>query len=799
MLHWVEDIRHGIRTVLRNPRFSVLACLLLTVGIGLNTTVFSVVNAVLLRPLPFRDSDRLVLVGAKRTESNVSYPISPAEFWDWKQQNSVFEDIAAFASAHPALLVRDEAMMVRRTVATASLFSMLGVQPLWGRTFRGDEEARGDQVAILTHDFWSRAFGANPNVVGTPVALDGGSFTIVGVLPAGFNFFTNTDVWTLVNLPRQARDRRAVGVIAKLRHGVPIEQARAEMDGIARSMERSYPNTNRGFTGTVITPLRERFVYKVHQSLEILWAAVGVLLLIVCGNIASLQMARSEARHKEIAIRASVGADQLRIIRQLVAESAVIALVGGFLGILFSIWGVHLITRIYMDLPRLTEIHIDGTTLVACFSVSAVAALLCSIVPAIRTNRVDLGSVLKESGRSTAAAWGFRGLLGFLVIAQTALTLILVSSGSLLVKSYINIQQINPGFRLENLATVGLKLPMERYSEPFAQAPILASLMEHIKAIPGVEAVGATNSLPIVGQAHNVSFAIRGLMVPSTSTVQYRFVTPDYFHTMGISIQKGRVFSDRDNRSGQPVCVINATMAKRYWPNADPVGASVQLPDRLIPGAPWMQVVGVVGDVRQMQLIAEPAPEVSLPIFQFPNVSEMTFVIRSRTRTAGLSADVKSAIRSVDNGLPPSSLEWMGDLLSRTVVANRYSAEVLGAFAVVALFVAATGMYGVISFAVSLRTRDMAVRLALGATPADLIGLVVRQGAKLASFGMVIGLLGTFALDRVVSSLLYEVTPLNPGILVADILLVAAVVGLACYVPARRASRIDPMSALRCE
>lgn len=799
MLHWAEDIRHGIRSVLRNPRFSVLACLLLAVGIGLNTTAFSLVNAVLLRPLPFRDSDRLVLVGAKRAESNVSFPISPAEFWDWKRQNGVFEDIAAFASAHPALLARDEAMMVRRTVATASFFSVLGVQPLWGRTFSGDEETRGDQVAILSHGLWSRAFGANPNVVGTSVALDGGTFTIVGILPAGFNFFTNTDIWTLVNLPRQTRDRRAVGVIAKLRHGVSIEQARAEMDGMARSMEQSYPNTNRGFTGTVITPLRERFVYKVRQSLEILWAASGVLLLIVCGNIASLQLANAEARRKEVAIRASLGADQLRIIQQLVSEGAVIAFVGGVLGILFSIWGVRLVARSPIDLPRLTEIHVDGTTLLACLCVTAVAVLLCSIVPAIRSNRVDLGSVLKESGRSTAAGSSFRGLLGFLVIAQTALTFILVSSGSLLVNSYFNIQQINPGFRLENLATISIKLPVERYSEPFAQAPILASLIEHINAIPGVEAVGATNSLPIVGQAHNVSFAIRGLTVPSTSTVQYRFVTSDYFHTMGIAIKKGRVFSDHDNRASQPVCVINVTMAKRYWPNADPVGASVQLPDRLIPGAPWMQVVGVVDDVRQMRLTEEAAPEVALPIFQFPNVSEMTFVIRSRTRTPGLPADVKSAIWSVDKGLPPSSLEWMDDLLSRTVVANRYSAEVLGAIAAVALLLAATGMYGVISFSVSLRTRDMAVRLALGATAADLNGLILRQGAKLASVGLAIGLFGAFALDRVTSSLLYEVTPLNPAILVADILLVATVVGLACYVPARRASRINPMSALRRE
>jgi putative ABC transport system permease protein len=799
MSHVVEDVRYGLRSLLRNPRFSVLACLLLAAGIGLNTTIFSVVNAVLLRPLPFKDADRLVLVFAKRTESPVSYPVSPAEFWDWKQQNHVFDDMAGFASGHPALLVREETQIVRRTLATASLFPMLGVQPQFGRLFNASEELRGDQVAILTNGFWMRAFGGNPNVVGTSITLDGGRYAVAGILPADFNFFTSTDVWTLVNLPRQMRERRSVGVIAKLRPGVSMEQAGTEMNGIVRQLEQAYPKTNKGYTSSVILPMRDRFVYKVRSSLLILWAAVGAVLLIVCGNVSSLQLARSEARYKEMAIRASMGADQYRIVQQLIIESALIAFAGGALGALLSIAGVRFLAHGPADLPRSAEIHIDPATLLFCFGASALAALLCGISPALKTSKADLTTTLKESGRSTGPGWGPRGFLGGLVILQTALTLVLVAGAGLLVRSFANMQNVDPGFRSQNLSTIGLKLPKERYVEPFSQTPVLTELQDRMQALPGVDSVGAISSLPIIGQAPDTVFNIQNRSLAPTDTVQYRFITPSYFTAMKIPLVKGRVFTAGDHRSAAPVCLINRTFAQRYWPNEDPVGQSIQLPARLLPGAPWMQIAGIVGDVRQIQLTAEPAPEIYIPILQYPGISEMTFVIRTRGPMPDLAGDVRRIIRGVDPGLPLSALEPMDSILARSMAGNRFSATVLAAFAAFALLLAATGMYGLVSYAVSRRTRDMGVRLALGATSGDLVGLVVGQGTVLGGIGIVIGLLATLASGRVVASLLYEVKPFDPGILAAVVLIVAAVIVLACYFPARRAGRIDPISALRYE
>lgn len=808
------DLAYGFRTLLKAPRFTVVAVLSLAIGIGANTAIFSVTNALLLRPLAYKDADRLVILWNRSPGLNVEQDwFSPGQYLDIKAENQVFENVATTIDSSFNLTGQGRPERVEGARVSSSLFAVLGVQPAMGRAFTQAEDEQGQPTtAILSHAFWQRQFGGDPGVVGKTLSLNSNAIEIVGVMPP--NFTLNKEVMPTVNkisnaeillsLPmgwgkRTTRTNEDYNIFGKLKVGATVTQAQADVDRIVSGMKQQYPENYPPGSGFMISvvPLLQQVVGDVRRSLLILLGAVAFVLLIACANVANLQLARAAVRQKEIAIRAAVGARRRRIIRQLLTESVLLSLFGGLLGLLLAFVGLQFVLRLGPDtLPRLDEIRIDSRVLGFTLVVSFITGIVFGLVPAFRSSRVDLNGVLKQSGRSSTGA-GQNRMLSTFVVLEVALSLVLLIGAGLLVRSYGYILDANPGFNPRNVLSFRLSLPNSKYKGS-AVTNFYKQLAERIKALPGLDSVGTSYSLPMSSVALAWGpITIEGY-VPKNPTdfvmSNERFVSPGYFRAMGVPLVRGRLFDERDIKDSPQVVIVNENLAERFWPNQDAIGKRLERGDK----EPWRTVVGVVRDTKEFSVDKEPPISIYHPHEQFP-IGTMFVVVRSNQSVSTLTSDIVREIRELDPELPAFEFKTMEQRLADSLTRRRFSTFLLGLFALVALTLAAIGLYGVMAYSVTQRTQEIGIRMALGAEPARIMRMVLRHSLLLVVLGVGFGTAAAFALTRVMSSLLYGIAATDKLTFAGPTLVLLLVAVLATYSPARRAARVEPTVALRSE
>jgi putative ABC transport system permease protein len=806
----LQDLRYAIRTMANNRTFTALAVLALALGIGANTVIFSVVNAVLIRSLPFPDPDRIIMVFESDLQQSSQEAIAAANFLDWRDQNQVFEDIAAYREEAFNLTGTDRPERAAGVVTTAGLFPVLGVTPILGRVFQSDEENLGSgRVAVISQNLWERRFASDPNVIGQTLTSNSEPLTIIGVMPSGFRFPEEADLWIpprqfvpehvlrpTVNMSTN-RDSHYLSAIARLKPGQTLQQARANMDAVARRMEEQNPNENAG-RGVSLATLREQIVGDIRPTLLVLFGAVGFVLLIACANVANLLLARAATRQKEIAIRTALGATRFRLVRQLLAESVLLALLGGGLGSLLAMWGIGpLISLMPAGIYGAKDIGIDGLVLGFTLAVSLLTGVVFGLVPALQATKSDLNESLKEGGRGGSAGARRNRARSLLVVSEIALSMVLLIGAGLMTKSFFRLEQVNPGFETRNVMAMRLSLPAVQYPDERRRAAFFQQVIQRLQAVPGVQSGAAISRLPLTpgNSGRGVTIAGRPTDVSSEGpSADYRVISADYFRVMGVPVLKGRSFTEADNSDAPPVAVINETMAQRYWPGEDPLGQRMRIED----DDPWMEIVGVVGAVKHFGLDSKSRPEFYVPYLNDP-WPFMTAVIRSTSNPSSLADAMRREVWAIDKDLPVPEIKSMDQLLSGSVAGRQFNMLLLGIFAGVALVLAAVGIYGVMSYSVTQRTHEIGIRMALGAKQSDVVKLVVRQGIALALAGVGMGLAGALGLTRVLASLLFEVGTTDPATFVAISLLLTAVALGACFVPARRAARVDPMIALRYE
>jgi putative ABC transport system permease protein len=805
----LQDLRFSFRLLVKKPGFTLVVVLALALGIGANTAIFSVVNAVLLRPLPYKSPERLVWLRETNPLNDIKdEPASPPNYIDWKTQAESFEDMGALATTMLTVTSNGEPERVPSVYVTDGFFSVLGVEAKIGRTFTPEEDTPGNnRVAVISNSLWQRRFGSDPGVIGNAITINGNPYTVVGVMPPDFknprpNDLKPPDLWVplAINYKDQGRRGDFLSVIARLKPGVAVEQARAEMATIAHRLEQQYPDSNTAW-GVLVTPLHERFVGDVRLALMVMLGAVFFLLLIACANVANLLLSRSAARQKEVAIRTALGAGRRRIVQQLLTESVLLSLIGGAVGLLLAFWGVELLTSLSLgSIPRLNEIGVDGRVLGVTVGVSLLTGIVFGLLPALQASNPNLNETLKEGGRSSAE--GARGgrLRNALAVAEVALALVLLIGAGLMVRSFMRLQQVNAGFNPQRVLTAGLFLPGSKYKEGPQIVGFYEELLGKLAALPGVESVGAIDTLPLSGGGNVLSFVIDGRppLQPTDNTpdAEYRVVTPDYFRTMGIPLLRGRLLTEQDGPNAPRATVINETMARRYFPDEDPIGKRINLGDPQ--KSPWRTIVGIVRDTRHESLSAEPYSQMYTVHTQFPARS-LSLVLRASSDPMKLVSAIRGNVADMDKDLPLSNIRTMEQILAESLAQPRFNTMLITIFAVVALVLASVGIYGVISYSVSQRTHEIGVRIALGAQPGDIFKMVVGQGLKLALFGVSAGLAASFALTRVMASLLYEVQATDPATFAAIAVTLTAIALLASYIPARRATRVDPMISLRYE
>lgn len=802
----LHDIRYSVRILLKRPGFALVAVITLALGIGANTAIFSVVNAVLLRPLPFKSPDRLMTVWETNLkQGQVHGAVGGANYTDWKNQNQAFETLAAYFNWNYNLTGGDEPQRLRAVLVSGECFQTLGVEAEAGRALTTEDDQDGkDDVIVLSHTLWRNRFGASPDIIGQPVVLNGRGHTVVGVMPRGFTFpDEKTDIWRPMAMSAQQTQNRQgkwLSVIGRLRTGVSIEQANTEMGAIARQLEERYPDANAGF-GVHLVPLHEEIVGKVSTFLLILFGAVGFVLLIACANIANLLLARASSRQKEIAVRAALGASRRRLINQFLTESLLLAMMGGVLGLLFALWGSDaLIALSPANIPRLKEAGIDGRVLGFTFLLALLTTLIFGLAPAWQASKPDLNDVLKEEGRSASSGSG-RSLRSLLVVAEVAISVVLLAGAGLMIKSFIQLQGVDAGFDARNLLTMEITLPPSRYGQNQQQIAFFQQALERIKSLPGVQAAGAVQDLPF--RFNEMSFPIAlegqpGLPASEQPKAVYRAVTEDYFRALGISLLEGRAFTAQDDQDTTPVVIINQAMANRFWPGDDPLGKRLRFGEA---NDPAYTIVGVVGNIKHMGLDAEEGAVMYQPHAQkrSPWLRWMTLVVRTTDDPMSLAAAVRGRIQEVDKEQPVSNVATIEQLLTESIAAPRFSTLLLGVFALLALALTVIGVYGVVSYTIAQRTREIGIRMALGAQMRDVLRLVVGQGSKLVLTGVALGLACAGALTHTMKSLLFGVSATDPAIFAIVAVLLSGVALLACYLPARRAAQIDPMVALRYE
>lgn len=816
----IKDIRYAFRSLLKRPGFTAIAVITLAVGIGANTAIFSVVNALLLRPLPFRDPDKLVQVweATVRRDNNtgsvwranntmvVSYP----NFADWREQNQAFEQIAAYSDRTFNLTGTAEPERIQGAIVSPAFFPLLGIKPALGRVFLPEEDQPNKVFSVVMSErLWRRRFNADPAVVGQTIRLNHESFTVVGVVPNIADLTgmpPDTEVWVPISHSWGLNNRRGhyLSVLARLKPGLTREQAQANMDTIASALAAQYPDSNTDH-GVRLVPLQEQIVGDFKLALLVLLGAVLFVLLIASANVANMLLARGAGRQKEIAIRTAIGAGRWRLVRQLLTESVLLSALGGAGGLLLALWGVYLLVAFGpSELPRAKEIAVDGRVLGFTLAISMLTGLIFGTVPALQASRPDLNEALKESGRSATSSAGRRRLRSLLVVSEIALSLVLLVGAGLMLRSFLKLQAVNPGFNPQNLLTVEVSLSGPDYQK---DAPIIAfydQLLEKIRALPGVQSVATRSYVPIALDEDYayLSFTIEGRVPdPSNRPVAfYNAVSPDLFHTMEIPVLKGRPFDAHDVMTARNVIIINETLARRYFPGEDPIGKRMTLNDET-PNPKeedWATIVGVVKDTKPRELNRESPAEMYMPFAQDSHRS-MALMIRTLNNPKSVVAAVRREVQALDPSLPVYSVRTMESVISESIATPRFRTSLLGVFAVVALILAMVGIYGVMSYAVTQRTHEIGIRMAVGARGRDVLRMIVGNGMRLALTGLVIGLTGAWAVTRFMKSLLFGVpaTDLFTFGMVSILLLVVAL--LACYAPARRATRVDPLVALRYE
>jgi putative ABC transport system permease protein len=821
MYTFLQDLRYGVRMLLKNPGITFVVVLALALGIGANTAIFSVVNAVLLRPLPYAEADGLVFLNEASQvldEMSISYP----NFTDWRNQNQVFEKIGIYNRASYNLTGAGEAERIVTGQVSADLFSTLRVNAALGRVFTNEEDKPGgNPVVVLSHGLWERRFGGQTNILNQSITLNGKSYTVIGVMPRSYLYPSRVEMWVPVGQlsgePSWLERGNHPGLygVARLKPGVTMEQAQANMDTIAANLEQQYPDTNAG-NRVRIRPLLEIFVSDVRRALWVLFAAVAFVLLIACANIANLLLARATARQKEMAIRAAMGAGRWRIARQLLTESVLLSLIGGSLGLLLARWGIDLILFISPNaIPRAREIGLSWEVLAFTIGVSFLTGILFGLVPALQAGVVDVHETLKETGRGTTRRHWLRSSL---VVVELASTLVLLIGAGLLIRSFYRLQSVNPGFSYEHLTSFSVALPQKKYASQDQRSAFYSQLLENIRGLPGVEAIAAASGLPLGNNGWQTGFTVQGQPPPQRSQVPLMeacLVTPDYFRAMDIPLLRGRYFNEHDDRShiagrdlsyldehergaaALNVIIIDEEFARRHWPNEEAVGKQIKLGTDA--KSPTLSVVGVVGRVK-MEGLSQDSNRVQgyFPYLQIPNGS-MTVVVKGTSDPNQLISSVRQQVKAVDPDQPIYNIRTMDEIRAESVAPERLNLTLLSIFAGIALVLAIVGIYGVMSYAVTQRTHEIGIRMAIGAQTWDVFRMILGQGMTLALIGIGFGLIGAFALTRLMTTMLFGVEPTDPLTFTVIAALLTAVALLACYLPGRRATKVDPVVSLRYE
>lgn len=804
-----QDIRYAVRQLRKSPGFTTVAVLTLGLGIGANTTIFSVVNAVLLRPLPYRDDARLVVI-----LHNGRSPVAPANFIDWQNQSHSFDSMGAAESWSPNLTSTDNPENLAGLRITSEILPMLGVQPLLGRMFLQEEQQAGrDQEVILSYSLWQNHFAGDANVLGRNISLNGHYYTIIGVMPKDFQFApfwaTKATIWAPLALGQKLSSRtgNSLRIFARLKTGVTLEQAQAEITGIAGRLDQQYPGTNRNVQ---VVSLREKVVGNIRPALLVLLGAVGFVLLIGCANLAHMFLARSAARQREIAVRAALGATRWHVLRQYLIESSGIALLGGICGLLLALWGTRVLIALGpQQIPRLATIGIDQYVLLFVLAVSLFTGSIFGIFPAWKASAANLSVALKEGERGSSEGVGRNRLRSLLVSSEFAFAVILLSGAGLMIRTFIAVQNIDPGFDPHNVLTMMVRILGTEQTAVGHTGPFYQQVLQKVSAVPGVQSASAINHLPLAGDQWMFFFHVQGRASEhpgEAPLATFRVSYPGYFRTMRIPVLSGRDLNEMDNDSAPGVVVINDYMARHYWPGQDAIGKHITFDDPQN-NPKWLTVVGVVKNTVRSNWVNAAEEELYIPYLQSKDYLQnpsgpfayITLVVRIAGDPAILASDIQAAIHSIDRKVPISEVQTMEQVVTRATGESRFYLTLLGAFACVALVLAGVGIYGVMSYSVSQRIHEVGIRMALGAQREDVLKLVVWHAVVLAIAGIVVGLAGALALTRLMSGLLYGTKAEDPVTFATAVLVLGLVATVSSYVPARRAAKVDPMVALRFE
>ena len=804
---FLQDVRFGARTLRRSPGFTAVAVIALALGIGGNSAIFSVVNAVLLRPLPYAEPDRIMRVFATAHDRGLDQtPISFQRATTIAEQNEVFEQSGYYVFDTANLTGIAEPLQLTAIRMSAAVLDVIRVKPAAGRNFLPEEDKPGGaQVVILSHSLWQKQFGSAPDVVGRAIALEGGSYTVVGIMPPSFNFpGGQIDCWlprafepSFLNRDNVERGAGFLSMVARLKPGVTRQQAQAEIEGIIEA--NKIPDHPDATFGVLVTPLPEIVTQGVRPTLFILLGAVAFVLLIACANVANLLLAKAAGRRKEIAVRSALGASRARLIRQFLTESVLLALMAGALGVLLASWGVSLLVSAATgNIPRAAEISVDGRVLGFTLVIAVLTGVIFGLAPALQASKTDLNTALKDTSRGSGGGLRRARVRSGLVVAEVALSVVLLIGAGLLIRSFLLLQHVDPGFNPGRLLVATISLPNSRYSKTDERAAFYTRLCQELSALPGVISAGATQTLPLTGSDSRTLVAIEGRPVPPLAErpiVSMGIVSPDYFKAMGIPLLRGRFFTDHDIESSPTTVIINQSFARRFFPDEDPIGK------HMLGGGSQPQtreIIGIVGDVRHIAVDTSPAEALYLSSNQRPQLA-MSVVVRTSGPPSSVSAAVRSSVLAIDRDQPIASVQTMEEIVSSSISNQRFTLLLLGLFAAVAMALAAIGIYSVMAYTVTQRTGEIGLRMALGAQTRDVLKLVVGQGMAMALIGIAVGVGGAFALTRVMTSLLFSIGVTDPITFIAIPLILAGVALAACFVPARRAAKVDPMIALRYE
>jgi len=804
-----QDLRYGLRTLAKNPAFTSIAIVALALGIGANSAIFSVVDAVLLRPLPFKKPEQLVMLWENAT--HLGFPKntpSPANFLDWQKQAGAFTGMAAMVERSFNLTGVGEPERLDGRRVSANLFDLLGVRAVLGRTFVPDDDRPGSHVVLLSYSLWQRRFGSDPSVIGRALALNGESYTVIGIMPRfvqlpGFAN-RNDQLWVPIAFPPEEAAQRGnhfLEVIARMKPGITLKQAQAEMETIAARLAQQYPDYNTRL-GAVVVPLHEEVVGDIKPALLILLGAVGFVLLIACANVANLLLARAAVRQKEIALRLALGASRSRLTRQFLTESVLLAMFGAGLGLLLALGGIRILkTFIPATISQVQTINIDARVLIFTGLVAVLTGIAFGLAPALQASHLNLNDTLKEGGRDAGGGRKGNRLRGLLVIGEVAVSFVLLIGAGLLINSFFHLRNLEPGFRADHLLTMKVDLSEVKYPDRERRAAFFDEVIRRVGALPGVQSAAVAGNLPLTYNGDSMNISVEGVPDPPPDQrpdVIFRAIGPGYFGTMGISIIRGRDFTDQDKADSKNVVVISEKTAQHFWPGQDPIGRRLR-PGSSTSNTPWREVIGIVKDVRQNDFIAPPKMQMYFTYSQLKDLAPNALVIRTSIEPLSLAASARDAIWSVDKDQTVADIDTMEHIVAEAVARQRFSMLLLGLFATLALLLASVGIYGVMTYSVAQRTHEIGIRIALGARRADVLQMTIKQGLRLVGAGMILGLAAAFILTRVLESLLFGISATDPVTFFGISLVLLAVAILASYLPALRATKVDPIIALRAQ